>query len=245
MLGGERKNMAGDTLYRRIQRDVSDAIAAGQHPPGSRLPSEAALAERYGVTRMTVRQAISGLITDGLVTRKQGSGTYVLAAPQPQRGLNRLTGFSEDMRTQGHRATSRELRRDEVEAPQSVQEQLELNERAHVVVVERLRRLDDEPVAVHRAWLPLWLAPEIARHPLRSESLYAVLEQELGVRLNSARQRITATLATDQHAKLLDVAPGSPLLFTQRLTRDDNNRPVEFVESWSVPKLALWVELYR
>lgn len=237
--------MASDTLYRRIQRDISESITAGQHPPGSRLPSEAALAERYGVTRMTVRQAIGGLITDGLVTRKQGSGTYVLATAQAQRVLNRLTGFSEDMRAQGHHATSSELRRGEVEAPAAVQQQLELNERAHVVVVERLRHLDGEPVAVHCAWLPLWLAPEIARHPLQGESLYAVLEQELGVRLNSARQRITATLATDQQASLLDVPPISPLLFTQRLTRDDNNRPVEFVESWSVPKLALWVDLFR
>lgn len=237
--------MAGNPLYSRIQRDISESITAGEYPPGSRIPSEAALAERYGVTRMTVRQAVDGLIGKGLVTRRQGSGTYVLRRREAQRGLNRLTSFTEDMDAQGRHATSTELERGEVEPPGYVQEQLELQPGAHVVVLERLRRLDEEPVALHRVWLPLWLAPGLARRSMDGASLYETLEVELGVRLSSARQRITSVAATERQADVLGVAAGSPLLFTQRLTRDDNNRPVEFAESWTVPKLPLWVELRR
>jgi GntR family transcriptional regulator len=150
------------------------------------------------------------------------------------------------MQAQGHRATSGELERGEVDPPPYVQEQLELQAGAHVVVLERLRRLDDEPVALHRVWLPLWLAPGLARRSMKNgASLYETLELELGVRLSSARQRITAVAATEREADILGVELSSPLLFTQRLTRDSNNRPVEFAESWTVPKLPLWVDLHR
>jgi GntR family transcriptional regulator len=237
--------MARNPLYFRIQRDIAESIDAGEYPPGARIPSETALAERYGVTRMTVRQAVDGLITDGLVTRRQGSGTYVLRPLQAQRALNRLTGFTEDMHAQGHRATSVELERGEREPSPFVQEQLELQAGAHVILLERLRTVEHDPVAVHRVWLPLWLAPELARRSIDGASLYQTLEQDLGVRLGSARQRITAVAATKRQAELLRVSRGSPLLFTERVTRDVNNRPVEFAESWSTPKLPLWVELER
>ena len=237
--------MAKNPLYYSIQRDIHDSIASGEYEQGSRIPSESALAERYGVSRMTVRQAMDGLIVKGLVTRRQGSGTFVLRPREVQRGLNRLTSFTEDMQAQGHRATSVELEQGEVEPPEYVQEQLELQADAHVIVLERLRQLDDEPVAVHRVWLPLWLAPALARRSMNGASLYETLELELGVRLSSARQRITAVAAENREATLLDLPSGAPLLFTQRLTRDANNRPVEFAESWSVQKLPLWVDLNR
>ncbi len=233
------------TLYNRIQRDLAASIAAGEYPPGSRIPSETSLAKRFGVTRMTVRNAVDGLIREGLVTRRHGSGTYVAHRRQAQRALNRLTGFTEDMQNQGRRAASSELHRAEVEARPRVQDQLELQDGAHVVVLERLRLVDDEPVALQRVWLPFSQAPELARRSLDGASLYDTLEQDYGIRVTTARQRITAVAASEREATLLGVAVGTPLIFTERLTRDSNNRPVEFAESWSVPKLALWVELHR
>jgi GntR family transcriptional regulator len=232
-------------LYSRIQRDIAGSIASGEYQPGARIPSETALAKRFGVTRMTVRQAVDRLISEGLVTRRHGSGTYVLHRWQAQRGLNRLTGFTEDMQTQGRNATVTELAHAEVEAPDRVREQLELEDGAHVVVLERLRRIDDEPVALHRIWLPFSLAPELARRSLDGGSLYETLEKQFGVRLTAARQRITAVAATEREATHLHVPARSPLIFTERLTRDANNRPVEFAEAWAVPKLALSVELHR
>lgn len=237
--------LAMSTLYSRIQRDLALAITGGDYPPGSRIPSEAALAKRFGVTRMTVRHAVDGLISEGLVARRHGSGTYVSHRSQAQRALNRLTSFTEDMQNQGRQASSREIGYSEVEAPARVQEQLELHEGAHVVVLERLRRIDDEPVAIQRVWLPFWLAPELARRSLDGASLYAVLEREYGIRLTAARSRITAVAADKGQADLLQVDIGAPLVFSERLTRDSNNRPVEFAETWSVPKLALWVDLHR
>lgn len=237
--------MARSALYHRIQGDISESIASGEYPPGERIPSETALAERYGVTRMTVRQAISGLISKGLVTRKQGSGTYVLRARQPARALNQLTGFTDDMTAQGYKPTSRQLSNAEVEAPEAVQDALELNAGAHVIRLERVRILDETPWALHLVWLPLWLAPELVRRDMANVSLYQILEEEFGVRLSSASQRISAVRATAHHAEFLNVEEGSPLLHTEKLTRDENNQPVEFVESWAIPELPIWVELQR
>jgi GntR family transcriptional regulator len=194
---------------------------------------------------MTIRQAVDGLVSEGLVMRRHGSGTYVLHHPQAQRALNRLIGFTEDMQAQGRRVTSKELKRSEVDPPRHIHEELELEDAAHAIVLERLRLIDGEPVALHRVWLPFSLAPELARRPLRGGSLYAILEHELGIRLTTARQRITAVAASEREARLLGVGPGDPLIFTERLTRDANNVPVEFAEGWSAPKLALWVELHR
>lgn len=233
------------TVYLRIQRDLTVSIAEGEYPPGSRIPSETSLAKRFGVTRMTVRHAVDGLIREGLVTRRHGSGTYVAQRPHAQRALNRLTGFTEDIRSQGRQSTTVELDRTETVPTDHVQDLLELQDGAHVVVLERLRRIDDQPVAFHRVWLPFSLAPELARRSLEGASLYDTLEQEHGIRLTTARQRITAVGASDRQATLLNVDVGAPLIQTERLTRDSNNRPVELAETWSVPTLELWIELHR
>jgi DNA-binding GntR family transcriptional regulator len=162
-----------------------------------------------------------------------------------ERALNRLAGFTEDMRTLGYATTCKELDRGDLEPPDRVREQLELDQGAHAVVLERLRLLDDEPVVLQRVWLPFSLVPELARRSLEGSSLYEMLEQGLRIRLTSARQRISAIAATEREADILDVLVGQPLLYVERLTRDDNNRPVEYAESWSMPKLPLWVELHR
>jgi len=233
-----------DPLYHRIQRDMIESISSGEYSKGDRMPSEA-VAERYGVTRMTVRRAMDGLVNQGLVTRRQGSGTYVLGEREARRALNKLTGFTEDMRANGQRSTCAELDRRSVVPPDYVREQLQLEEGAHTVFLERLRRLGDTAVAIQHVWLPLALAPDLARRSLDGGSLYDTLERDLGIRLASARQRITAGSATERQAGLLGVQVGEPLLFTQRLTRDNKNHSVEFAESWMSPTLPLWVELQR
>jgi GntR family transcriptional regulator len=233
------------TVYLRIQRDLADSIAEGEYTPGSRIPSETSLAKRFGVTRMTVRHAVDGLIREGLVTRRHGSGTFVSHQPHAQRALNRLTGFSEDMRGQGRRSTTTELDQKEAEPSNRIRGLLELQDGAHVTVLERLRLVDDEPVTFHRVWLPFSLAPELARRSLEGASLYATLEQDHGIQLSTARQRITAVAASKSEASILNVEVGAPLIYTERLTRDSNNRPVELAETWSVPTLPLWVELHR
>jgi DNA-binding GntR family transcriptional regulator len=194
---------------------------------------------------MTVRHAVDGLIREGLVTRRHGSGTYVAHRPHAERALNRLMGFTEDIGSQGRRSTTVELDRAESEPPPRVQDLLELQDGAHAIVLDRLRLVDGEPMALHKVWLPFALAPELARQSLEGASLYQTLEQDHGVRLTTARQRITAAAATARHAELLGVAEGAPLIHTERLTRDINNRPVELAETWSVPTMALWVELHR
>jgi DNA-binding GntR family transcriptional regulator len=194
---------------------------------------------------MTVRHAVDGLISEGLVTRRHGSGTYVAERREPQRALNRLTGFTEDIRNQGRTSTSEELDRKEVEAPARVQTQLEVQVGAHVVCLERLRRVDAKPVAIQRVWLPFSRVPELARRTLDGASLYETLEREYGIRVTTARQRITAVAASEREASVLGVKAGAPLIFAERLTRDSNNRPIEFAETWSVPDLPLWVELHR
>lgn len=218
-------------------------IASGEFGQGSRLPSEASLADRYGVTRMTIRHALDGLLSDGLITRRKGSGTFVTQRTLG-RPLNRLTSFSEDMRTQGE-LSARVLVQEEADPPEEVAEKLALEPGVRVVLLERLRLVDGTPTAVHRSWLHFGASVALAREPVGDRSLYSLLEEKYGIRLLRAEQRITAIRADVRLAGLLDVRRGSPLLKVERVAYATGNEPVEYVESWTKPELPLWVELRR
>lgn len=237
--------MATGPVYTRIRDDLIEQLAAGDYQPGDRLPSETKLAEQYGVTRMTVRQAVDGLVDDGLVVRRQGAGTFASDIARSGRPLNRLSSFSEDLSRAGHRVESSVLAQAAVEAPEDVREALGLEPASQTVMLERLRSVDGRPVSVAIVWLPLRLVPALVREPMESRSLYEVLESKYGLRPVRAQQRITAVSADDRLARALQVKKGAPLVAVQRLTFAEDNQPLELARSWTVPDMPLWIDLKR
>jgi GntR family transcriptional regulator len=231
--------------YRRIRSDLLGLIQTGKFPPGSPLPSETQLAKRYGVTRMTVRQAVSELVRQRLVERRQGSGTYVLPSHLHDRRLRRLNSFTEDMRAQGYEVATRILAQEDVLAPSEIAAQLELGPGAHVVRVARVRFVDGSPVTLQESWIPSGRCPTLAREPLVDGSLYKTLETRHGITLRRADTRITAVSASKEQAALLNVPVHSPLLHAARRTHDANNTPVEYVQSFTNPEYPFSVELER
>lgn len=197
--------------------------------PGGRLPSERQLAERFDVARMTVRGAIDGLITRGLIYRAQGQGTFVA---QPRFAQSEaLTSFSEDMRRRGLRPGATVLGRDVIDADPAIAGRLEVAEGAPVVRFERLRTADHEPIALERAYLPLRRFPGLDALDLTDTSLYDALRRNWDVAVHNADQRVhpVALHATD--AARLDVEEGRPGLAFHRLTRDAAGLVIEYVVS--------------
>jgi GntR family transcriptional regulator len=230
--------------YRRIYDDLATRIRSGELPADSRIEGEQMLAERYGVARMTVRQAIAQLVDESLVVRQQGVGTFVTRATG-RRSLNRLTGFTEDLAESGRTAATSILAQEVIDPPDGVGRALGLSDDARVVFLSRLRTTEQGPVSLLQSFLPSGAFPLLARVPLLGGSLYRTLQESFGVRLKHADQRVRACGAEGEVASLLDVAEGTPLLAVERLTVDARNTPIEFARTWARPEIELTVRLER
>lgn len=205
------------TLPRYVQLEnlVRDKIDTGEWAPGMMLPSERQLCESYGIARMTVRQAISNLVAEGLLTRTQGRGTFVVR-PRLRQSLSKLTSFSEDMRDRGLLATTKLLAREELPASHDVAAALAIPAGAPVLHVRRLRSANGHPIALETCTLRGDVSAALRHEDLAHQSLYRLLEERCGARLLRASQELEAGIASEGEARLLDVAPGAPVLRIQR-----------------------------
>ncbi|SEG06915.1 DNA-binding transcriptional regulator, GntR family [Thermomonospora echinospora] len=211
-------------LYFQVSQQLESAIHDGTLPPGSRLDNELALAERWGLSRPTVRQAIAHLVDKGLLVRRRGVGTQVVR-PQVRRSLE-LTSLHDDLAAAGQRPRTRVLECAVVPAGDELAGRLGLAPGAEVVRLRRLRLTGDEPLALMTNHLPAGLV-ELTAERLTGEGLYATL-RAAGVNLRIAHQTIGARPATAAEARLLDEHRGTPLLTMTRIAYDDKGRAVEY-----------------
>jgi GntR family transcriptional regulator len=191
--------------------------------PGDPLPSERALADRYGIARGTVRAEVDRLAAEGVIERVHGRGTFV-AEPRFEQA-ERYSSFTEDMRARGLEPGSAVLRQEVVPAPAEAAAALDLEPEDPVVLVERLRTADGRPMAIEEVWLPAARFAALAETDLATGSLIEALDTGWGVRIAAGRQRVVAVVVDAVQARLLGVAAGSPALrFTT--VADDGTQPV-------------------
>jgi GntR family transcriptional regulator len=232
-------------LYYQLKEKLTQTIREGELPPGSLMPSERELSDRYGISRMTVRQALGEMVKEGLLVREQGKGTFV-AEPKIDQGLLRLTSFSEDMRSRGMKPDSRIVAVYAQEAAQPVASALALEGNLKVLVLERVRLADGKPMAYEVSHLPLARFPELEHEELHSVSLYTLLEEKYGLTIKFARQVIEVGLSDRSNSEKLGIAVKSPVLLIERVTFDADDRPFEFVKSvYRGDRYKLQVELHR
>lgn len=216
-------------LYIRLQAAIRDAVAAGDLTPGAALPPERELAAELKISRVTVRKALAGLVEDGILTQRRGSGTYVAQAPHKvEQPLWRLTSFTEDMRARGFVPSVKVLGR--TVGPPSSEEAMALGLKldGRVSRLHRLRLADGVPMAIEQAAVPQSYLPDPAEV---EESLYRVLEAR-GIRPTRAMQRIAACNLGPADAAALDVAPGSAALKMERVAYLTDGRVVEYTRSF-------------
>jgi len=234
--------MARIPMYRMIEEDLLGQIERGDLPRSSQLPSENALAEQYGVSRMTVRQALDRLEAARLVVRQQGSGSFVAGTPGLVRRIGRLRSFSEELANDDVVVTSRVLVQRTETPPPEVAERLGTDGR-QATRLRRVRLVDGVPAALQDAWVPAAVAPGLEHVDLGDGSLYGVLRGRFGVEFGWAEQLVRASLLDADTAAALGVAPGGPALETERLTHAVGNEPIEFVRSWTRAQFPLVMQL--
>jgi GntR family transcriptional regulator len=210
----------------RIEEWLERLIGSGQLKCADRLPSELDMAGALGVSRMTLRQALNGLESKGLLVRKRGrwGGSFV-AKPRFDYELSGLPGFTEQMRRSNARAGARVIEAATINPEPGVREALQLPRRQKVHRITRVRSANREPVAVEVNSYPAALFPGLLSGPLTG-SLYALL-RSAGHPPFSATEVLEPVIASPEYADLLWMAAGSPLMLVQRTAYDREGRPVE------------------
>jgi GntR family transcriptional regulator len=203
-------------LYIQIAEGLLARIGSGELAPGDRLPPERELSETLGVTRMTLRQALRVLETQGLLVRRQGIGTYI-AKPKIERAAGQLSPCTKVMQQRGYATGARVimLQRQPVEI--AVANQLKLPVSALVYYGHRLRLINQEPVLLEKFIFPAHRFPNFEQHDLVSRSMYEIMETEYRIKVSQAEQSLEAVSATEYEAGLLEIEVGAPLMLEQRL----------------------------
>ncbi|NUT32498.1 MAG: GntR family transcriptional regulator [Hamadaea sp.] len=209
-------------------REILEAMVRGQ-APGTLLPSERSIAERFQVARMTVRQAVSDLVARGLIRRVNGAGTFV-AEPRLVHGTT--TGsFSHDMAARGLTPGARVISVREQPASALVAEHLRIDEGAPVVALHRVRTADGVPTAVEHTHLPAARFPGLAELVADGRSLYELLRERWSVQVATASHRVSAVALEDTDAALLEVPVGLPSFLIERIAYDAAGTPIEWGRS--------------
>lgn len=214
------------SLYAKLRDALRDAIERGLLKPLEALPPERDLAQDFGISRITVRKALDSLVADGLLTRRQGAGTFVAGRVEKQ--FSKLSSFSEDMAARGRAVRSEWLQQTEGAVTPDEALMLGLSPGSPVYRFNRIRYADELPMALEHAVIPGFALPGL---DVVGRSLYAAL-QETGMRPVRALQRLRAVSFDTKQAELLGIEPGAPGLFIERRGFLEDGRAVEATQSW-------------
>ncbi len=221
-------------LYYQLENVLREKITSGSFTGGERLPTELELIEQYGVSRITVRQALQALSDEGLIERRQGRGTYVAERKSKKRkftGVIHLTGSLDELIEMGMDTPVKVLEMNRVEADPHEAELLRLKVGTPIYRLKRLRINDNKPFGLIINYLPEEIGSRLTVSDLSTGALLHTIESKLGYHLETAEQEIKAELADPYVAQLLNVRVGTALLSIERTVYTNKNVPVEYVHT--------------
>lgn len=231
--------------HQQIAEHLRTEINSGEFEPGDKLPSEKRLCDYFKVSRITVRQALKSLETEGIIFKKQGLGAFVRdEIPTPN--LVQLTDFSEDMRRAGLSSTSKLISFGKVEGNEKVNPILEIPPEKSLMKLERIRLANNVPVAFDITWMPVSYGHLLMDQDLNTRTIYEILEDEYDIPIKAGRYSITAALADPTLAGHLNIAENAPLLVINRCSRTNGGKKVYFQTRYNNPAhISYELELFR
>jgi DNA-binding GntR family transcriptional regulator len=232
--------MAQTTHRRPLLTDVVRSqlraeVIGGKYPPGSRLPNEQTLCERFEVSRATLREAVKGLVEDGMLVVRHGSGTYVRHRPSLRNSLDTNFSYTDYLASTGREARKELISLETVESDDETAQALELTAGARVVEAKRTRTVDGRAAIYSVDLIPAQLLG--TRQPARSAflgSLYHLLDKH-GHVVDHAEAFLAPVLADGDVAAHLDVPEGAPVQYLRQVDLDTNEGPLMLSHEWHAP----------
>ena len=230
-------------LYYQLETSLKKRIISGEFKPNQLLPGETALAEEYGVSRITVRQALSSLVDHGIVIRMRGKGTFVSDKLPPVESA-KFSGSFEDLVAIGVRTKVKLLSMKTVEPEALVKNAFQLADEELLYRIEKIRSVEGAPFSYVMNYLPRHIGKKLNKADLSQKPLLTILRDDLGIEAKTAAQTIEATAATPEVAGLLAINVGDPLLKVERTVYDKDKAVVEHVSVlYRADKYSFNVEL--
>lgn len=216
-------------IYHQLEEYIKQQIENGILMEEASIPSEREYAERFQISRMTVRQAINNLVSEGYLTRQKGRGTFVNKKKVEQE-LQGMTSFTEDMLSRGMSPSSTLLSFQIIPADKKTAFDLRIEENDSVYKIKRIRLADGAPMALETAYIPVELVPGLTEEN-SNLSLYQYIEEHLSLSISEATQEIEASIASSDDAETLGINIGDPILLIERISYLQNEVPFELVKS--------------
>lgn len=220
-----------------VRAQLRRAILTGEFALGSKLPNEEQLCDRYGVSRVTVREAVRGLIEERYLVRRQGSGTYVTRRPSLRNSLDTNFSYTEFLEGSGLQAGKHVLGARMTAADATIAEALDVPPGSTVAEIRRIRTADRQPVIYSVDYLPSDIIDSVDQRDRFRGSVYRVLA-DLGHSIDHAEAVLEPVVADRELARILDVAQGTPLQHLRQVDFDTTGRPVMYSLEWHVPSVV-------
>ena len=220
-------------IYFQIKQTIRGWIVNRQYNPGEKIPSETELMVQFKVSRMTVRQAISQLVQEGLLISRRGEGTFVSTDERLINSFNaELRGFLDNIFARNLNLETRSATVTLMAAPKLIKQKLELNnDECNVIQIKRNRFLHGKNFNFAINYIPVDIGERIVESELYKKPLSQILVGDLGVSFAESVQTIEASFADQEVAEALAVASGSPILFIERIVFNREHKPVDLFQS--------------
>lgn len=218
-------------IYYQLEEEIRYLIQSEQLKSGDLLPSERELAEKYDISRMTIRQATNNLVMQGLINREKGKGTFV-SEKKFEQDLSGLTSFNEDMSQYGRKPSNTLIGIRAFTDDTIVASTLNVSSKDEIYEIKRIRMADNEPIALETVFTPREIVGNLNYEDVTT-SFYDFLEQKLQLKIAYGNQTIESSLANEEEIKYLNIKKGDPILLMQRISflKDEEETPVEYVKS--------------
>ena len=218
-------------IYLQVRKAIRDGIESGEYLPGMSIPSENELAERYGIHRLTVRNAVSVLIREGLLKSVQGKGIFVVG-PKMERDLDTLGGFTQTMREKGAHPSTKVLIKTVRQAGEKYAMIFQICPEDELYYIKRICFADGEPVSLEEIYIPAELVPNFEAIDLAVFSIYEIYEF-YGVQLMRANQSLDLTTLELKDAKRLGIDPTQAVMLFACTSYDEKDRVIEFSRTYT------------
>lgn len=218
----------GIPYYFQLKKYIVEEIESSRWKPGEQILSEIKICELLDISRTVVRQTFQELVNEGYLVKKKAKGTFISEPKINENLVQSLMGFYEDMTARGYKVKNDILFQKKIPADEKIAKHLDIETDEDVIVIRRLRKLNNEPIVLDKTHVPYKLCPGLLNEDLSGQSLYSYIEGKYNLKINKGIRYIESVVANEEEAKLLNVKKGAPLLYIESIGYLDDGTPLEY-----------------